>query len=402
MRPYQVDELTIKVEDEFGNVYKQEEIEFSTFMGIFETSVTIEDSAVFGMWKILLKSGDSDEVVVKKAIKVQQKLPLQFVVNVKSKPWNLLTEDFVNLEIFANYFDEILVKGKVKIIAHVAQVNDIEGLWKSETKKVEVDSKVNVTFNIKDDLKIVSDKNYLVFFDVEFVEIVTGQKVTKRHEIIVCNKPCHGLQIVFLSKALKPGFPFQFQVNLIDNLEWNQKISAKITYFSNQTSPAFANETLNGITTINEQAKFTISIPLNTTSVSIVATYQGSETSLSIKSFASKARESLSVKLQNENLKAGDDISLKVESTAEMSVVHFAVFHIAKIIHQGQSLTFWRNSTEIVIESSSKMQPFVDIFVFFIHESGEMISDELRVVFKEDEMQQVKNVKDRKCKQQQS
>lgn len=308
MQPYHSDKLVFEVKDASGKAfYKQEEVEGQDFKGIYEQVVLIDKSSQAGTWTIEISELDDDEevhILGFKEFLVSNQLSPRFDVTINSKHATLISENSLELEIFAKFDFGFYVKGKVTIQPTVT-VNGKK--WKSETKAAEIAEKKVIIFNISENLKLsdVKEKSY-VTFECEFEEAATGSKVVKYHQVTICQTLCNDIEIVKVDKRLIPGLSYAFEVKAYSMGERNliqahpKPVNVKIVSHINNLECSKLEGLsfeLEGILT-NGVAKFSFETLKNASSISIIASFLSSTEAIHVA--AEKTSEYLRIEMVTE------------------------------------------------------------------------------------------------------
>lgn len=79
--------------------------------------------------------------------------------------------------------------------------------------------------------------------------------------------------------------------------------------------------------------------------------------------------------------KIGDEITIEAGTTVAISELKVLVFGFGKVLHTSSVGVFFQTSSSISFETTDEMFPFVDVLVYYVSDSGAIISDDLRVTF---------------------
>lgn len=297
--------LKFSIIDGVGGIQKPTELKSTDFDGVYEEEFTISESPVLGQWAIKISVGD--ELIGEETFEVTEVVPPRFYISMNTKPTTLLNENVLKLNVFAKYTHGIFVKGEALV---KTTVQSGEQRWQGAMKTMNISTAQTIDFNLKEDLKLSDDmkERIFVWFDVEFAEALTGQKISRKHRTAVCNKLCHQIDFLSSKPKVKPGFNYTFQVQVL-NLATMQlesgfnAIEVKVLYhFLNpkcsDLAPfdgvAFYETTQNSLLK-NGIADFSLEIPKNTSGVTITATYLNSVKSRNVMRTPSKIREYLAL-----------------------------------------------------------------------------------------------------------
>lgn len=79
--------------------------------------------------------------------------------------------------------------------------------------------------------------------------------------------------------------------------------------------------------------------------------------------------------------KVGDQVKIAVKSSSEfqLTTIFYIVMHGSKIFQVSTEHAYYSTETEISFTITDEMKAFVDVIVYYLHESGETIYDEIRV-----------------------
>lgn len=67
--------------------------------------------------------------------------------------------------------------------------------------------------------------------------------------------------------------------------------------------------------------------------------------------------------------------------TSNISELRLVVISFGKILYTSSTPVFFHTSSSISFKSTEEMFPLVDVLVYYVSESGEIVSDDLRVRF---------------------
>lgn len=263
MRLYQPTALSLKVENGFGDVYKEISDEFGeTLEEFFE----IDDSAVSGNYKILVKIDDEAEFTQAGGFEISNIPAMCFDLLVDVKKSVLMSENNISLEVSANYATGLNAPGKVKVFATVYEEN-LEGKhWSAAIKESDVETSNIFVFDFDKDLKLATKgvSQYFVEFTVEFEESKSKQKVKSVHRVKICSEDCQNVDILLVESDLKPGFHFPFKVETYFDFHGEVVVLVRfLLEFVDTASLREVEETFKQ-QAVNGTAEFNVQIPLGT------------------------------------------------------------------------------------------------------------------------------------------
>lgn len=316
MRLIHLDEIEVEVRDYVGNsVYNNSKITESEIEGVYEGEFKIPESSVLGNMNMEVKvaGGTIDS---KKVLVANQAAP-RFIIAINTKPATRFSDKVLTVQADIKHVFGAEVNGAATMTATVSTTGKE---WIGSTKSINNLSKEFITFDLLGDLKIPSDlkENVFVTLDLKFEDNATGVKQSKRHKTTICMVACHKIKIV--KPKLKLGFPYSFQVAVTDmttaKLETDEtnKVFVKVS-FAGQNCDADGKAIMSSSELSKESllkagsADFLVDIPLDTTTITITATYLQSRKSTKVVSYQSNLQEArLKLTMENERF----DKSLKL------------------------------------------------------------------------------------------
>lgn len=274
---------------------------------VHKGKLELHTEPVEGNWTISVKVNDDESVITKKNFEVKEYILPRFEVIVSGKSHVIESDKVYRLTVSANYTFGEFVRGQAvitsrtydtlypDIIQHTAKITVPVGL-----------SRKMVEFNMKTGLGIHNTIHPMkVDFDVEFEETKTGQKLRP----VTFSVRVHKFDDVTLElqrdkKKFKPGYPYRIQAvvrKLDGTLEMNRvdPVKFKINYFysilkcTNRNLKYLSTEETDIVKGLkNGIAVLTLTVPENTTAVTISAVYQeNAKATLGLTRFVSNSRE---------------------------------------------------------------------------------------------------------------
>lgn len=234
----------------------------------------------------------------------------RFEVFIETKSNVILAEGIIKLFISAKYTFDQYVTGKAKIDASTFDTLYPNVIKHSVQKTIEVNFTEPIIFDLQHDLRIYNGiRPYLVKFNVEFEETLTGQVMNSKTEVRVSRNVKHSVEIVTAQEKFKPGFTYKIKVlvkkydgtfvtNQIEDVKFNVKLfyspakCAKLKPDLIQSFEYNENRNLRTGTVI-----FDLKVPENTTAISIKASYLEYEDKINVERLdGSRSREYLELK----------------------------------------------------------------------------------------------------------
>ena len=312
--PYQPSDheiFYVSVKDEFNrDVFKEENIVFEEFPGIFETSFDISETSGIGELTVEVGKIYTDtieavkEVLKQEIIEINEKIRENFEVFVESKFATSFEDKTLKLKISANYSFGYPVMGKVVINTKVFEKYNPEKSWQGMTKVANISDETQIDFDLIDDLKVLDHQKtpVIVEFDLEFTKIFTGKTKKVKHSFVICINDCQKIEFINPFSEIKPGLSYIFQINVyqMETMELVDDdillVKAEIKYYmETSTCPketSFDLQTFNS--TLNEgSSELELQIPLQTSKIQISLTYQNSTAEVQLKTVNIKSQENL-------------------------------------------------------------------------------------------------------------
>uniref|UniRef100_T1IYG2 TEP1-F n=1 Tax=Strigamia maritima TaxID=126957 RepID=T1IYG2_STRMM len=228
LRPTGTERLDIFVTDGDGNRVKQWNRVF-TQRGVFTTEMPLSDEPVLGDWNITVnilvinklkfyaKIEEIDQKYQKSFTVAEYVLP-SFDVRIDLPNYATFTESDIVATITAKYTYGKPVKGKAVImVTPLVRSPQIRTYYEDPLRKtVEIDGKVDVPFNLQQELNIKDDYHRMVRF-----EVIVTESVTERREnatgVIAMFKYKEKIELIKHSETFKPGLKFSAFVKVADN-----------------------------------------------------------------------------------------------------------------------------------------------------------------------------------------
>lgn len=267
------------------------------FDGLYAYHYNISDEANTGNWSIKVTIDNEPDFATTKYFMVKEYILPRFevIINVKSEV--LTTDPEIQLTVHGNYTFGELVTGEVTVTPTVYDPDHENLAQKKRTKTAKANFNADFSFKMVADLGISNSiKAYVVRFDVEFVEELTGQKMTKTAKVRVYRSNEYIIEIVPARPSFKPGFKYSFGVNVrsLSGKPVNSQIhdlKAHIKYLLKPKRCQLVNPNQSGGSEqefhherrlINGYTNFTLNVPDTATAIIITASYVESETSINV------------------------------------------------------------------------------------------------------------------------
>jgi hypothetical protein len=203
-KPYQPDELKIKITDSHGAVVSEGEISRKEFTGVFSGMLKLSDTPPLGQWSITAKAEKGEEVI--QTFEVSEYVLPRFSVTIQSDDHVLLSEKKMKVFFHGDYTFGEFVEGNATISAKTATTPDkLEASNTTTTKTARVAGKKHVDFDFTRDLKLRSSAVVQIIVTVE--EKSTGIKASASKIVFVHKTAKKTIELITNDNKLKPGFP---------------------------------------------------------------------------------------------------------------------------------------------------------------------------------------------------
>lgn len=284
--------------------------------GMVSHNFKLANDIFLDSWKIRVSTSDKEKddknnyiINTTHNFEVQQYVLPRFEVFLETKHDVSLNELFVNLLISAKYTFDEFVTGSAKIVARTFD-SLYPGVEKySIEKSVNISSEELVSFDIQNDLRIVNSiRPYLILFNVEVKEFLTGQTMSKNTTVRIYRTGEYVVEIVSGTEKFKPGIPYKLKVlvkkydgsfvrNLIEPVKLNVKLFYKLRRCQKPNTNTFSSYQYDEHKMIkNGTVYYEIAVPENTTAIAIEASFLEFKDLLNVARQESKSREYLEIK----------------------------------------------------------------------------------------------------------
>lgn len=323
MKLHELSHFSIYIEDKFGNIIKaiEDDLHLDTDRfdnGVITDSFQLLEEPVMGKYNIRVMTNDKEEdtnhIVTLHPFEVKQYILPRFKVNIETKTDLSHDEITIDLNVSANYTFGELVVGTAEAFAEIYD-SAFPGVvqYVSPKKKVEVKTMQTISFNIKNDLKIVNAiRPYYANFSVHFTETLTGQVATAEVEVRVFRIGAYNVKILRAEKRFKPGFNYNFTtiVRKFDGTfsPTTNSIQVSVVYYYTPHKCTKMKDLAKFGRTFTKSLEepmvdgrydFSIHIPSNTSAINITAQYFAAQASINVVRQESKSREYIKAHLLN-------------------------------------------------------------------------------------------------------
>lgn len=312
MKPHIVETFRVEVVDALDTVVIEHIAEEGLEKGVISNYFDIAEEPLMGEWKLkaFISDGKTDEEdVVEYKFEVKEYVLPRFEVIVDTKHDVTQNEGVIRVTVYGNYTFGEFVKGKATITAKLYDSKFPDTVQHTVSKTVDVEFKKLVEFNMRNELNIVNEiRPYLVKFEVEFEEGLTGQKMKKNAEVRIFKTGEFFLELKPEEKRFKPGFTYKVKaiVRTFDGslaTDRFNSVNLKVNYFykpplcSINDASFLKNYEYNEAKMLKSGVtEFILAVSENTTAMAITATFNDVKTTLNVSRHESKVREYLVIK----------------------------------------------------------------------------------------------------------
>jgi CD109 antigen len=312
-KPFDYDNMKVELYDGDNNFvqnFDNGEIS-STDSGVYKNDFNIVEEPVMGRWELRVVINDEEKFMTKKSFTIEEYVLPRFEVIVDTKRDVMQSEKSIKLAVYALYTFGEPVKGKFKISASVYDTAYPTIVQHTNEKLYNVEVKQTAEFNIFNDLAIVNSiRPHEVVFDVEFEELLTGQKLKPQREIRVRihKTGTFKIEVQREKKNFKPGFPFKFKaiVKKFDGTVIStaaEPLSVDVNYFLKTPKCSFvtkeneiSRKEVKKAIRIKTITEIELDIPSNTTALVITLKYFDAKYTMNVTRYEAKSREYLVVR----------------------------------------------------------------------------------------------------------
>lgn len=185
------------------------------FDGLYAYHYNIIDEANSGIWSLKVTIDNETDFAANKSFEVKEYILPRFQVIIETNREASETDSEIVLTVHANYTFGELVGGEVTVTPTVVDLKHKHLARKKAAKSAKADFYAPFKFQMKEELNIINAiRPYEVTFDVEFVEGLTGQKLSSSAKVRVYKSAQYFIDIKRERKSFKPGFPYSFSVDV--------------------------------------------------------------------------------------------------------------------------------------------------------------------------------------------
>lgn len=316
MKLHKIRKLRIEIWDDLRNVFKDKrigEIKRKPILplGVHTSSFNIPDDAVKGTWRMKVTVNDEDDRAVTKSFEINQYVLPRFEMFCDTSSDVMQSDKIISLKVYATYTFDENVEGTVKVVAKVYDTKLIDKVMHTMTKTQHVNFVEFIEFDIKNDLMIkFSVRTFVVKFEIEFTENLTGQTRSKTVNVRVHKVAKHTVKIIGERQMFKPGFPYNIRTTIKKGDSFfeeyqGDKVKLNVVFYTKplicelvskgkkgteEIRQTFFSELVNGV------AELTIDVPDNSTAFSVSAVYGSAIDKINVKRDLSKTQEYLVIK----------------------------------------------------------------------------------------------------------
>ncbi|CRL04856.1 CLUMA_CG017909, isoform A [Clunio marinus] len=405
-KPFQPENPLIFITDGAQNRVKQ----FSnpTFdTGVFQGELQLSDSPVMGEWTIHVKSNEMNNEELQNFSVEEYVLP-KFEVIIDSNEFVDYKDGKINATVCAKYTFGKLAKGKAKVSAIVKKASSYSGCFGQPPmtmkvlKYVDVDGRTDFDFDMVEELELTEiEGDTLVKLSASFTEDLTGRKYEGSKEVTIYKRNYKiRLERVDHNK-IKPGMLHKVIAHVetiaglpvIDN---KNPVEFDISYYHNPSKDSEKGEEKvslreekkkikENVQLSNGVAELNLEIPNNCYRLSIKAKYlEESDSEYNVALGSSESSQYLQAKLVTEKPLIGNEVTIEVTTTEEMTELCYHVFGCNDLIEVRRLKVPNLKNFNFSFNLKKMMTSKVNVLVFYIRPDGELISDNLKIDFEFD------------------
>lgn len=310
-KPYDYNILIVNITDSEDNLLLHK---LYTNEGDFVqvNSYHISDNTFLGDWSLTVQI-DDHPVTTRKTFEVREYVLPRFEAFIDAKEFVAITEQTIDLSIYAKYNFGEFVKGKANVIAKVYDSKYPDNLLKqTEVQLLNIFLKKPHSIDIRSDLKVTSAfRNMLVELEVEFEEELTKKKMSAKKTVTIQNQGTFLIEVIRSQLKIKPGFPYDFKIvvrNPDNSLVMSDNYVEVKAYFQYDlekcSSPEWTSQEIKNFE-FNSQKKlkggmasFSFDVSQNASSMTLTVKFFFSKKIVHVLRFPSKTREYLKARVK--------------------------------------------------------------------------------------------------------
>jgi len=358
--------IAIEVQDAKGTKVFRKEVNTDDY-GMTSLDVPLSPEPNLGVWKV---TGVMGERTTELDVRVEEYVLPKYEVKLQlAKDWFLVDEPIVG-EVTSTYSFGKGVTGEL-----VIEASRYVGEWeKYQTLTMPITGEAQFTLNPVGYVAGVPETRGMgnIMLDITVREKATGYEEKSTELLTIAASPL-SIQLIPEGSVFKPGLPFNLLLitETPDNEPLNVKVSLQVVYLNDKLSEV-ETETQD-VETEGGKALVALTPPAEAVALTIEASSEDAYTYKGLEAGYSPSGNFVHVEQLTEGqLKVGDEVRFKVNSTSEARNFYYEVVSRGKVV-----FTSYTSSSEIAFQLIPQMAPSAKILVYQVLPTSEVAADYL-------------------------
>ncbi|XP_026487589.2 thioester-containing protein 1 allele S3-like [Vanessa tameamea] len=332
--------------------------------GIFAEELLLADEPALGQWTIQVEV--RGQKYSRQILVADYVLP-KFHMDVQMPKEMLFSDGRFNINVTANHFNGLPVKGELTISAYAVFFSGLlQPVFSTPARKVmDFNGQADIVYDLKTDLDLAEDaaRPLVVEAVLEEKDTLIRQNITTR--ILLLRTP-YRLKVTAPDR-FKPTLPYTVQIELVNSSGQTMKISGDVIVERLWDDGAPVNKTTIALTKGFAKYTFTPDLAHANSTLNLVIKYKEiSERVVNVQKSMETGGQFLVMELLTRNTSVGDEMRARITATEPMDLVHYVIIGRGDIlVAKTLELSPARRSVDVSERVSAGMSPGCSLLAWY-------------------------------------